>query len=83
MSRIAAPNSASAMPNCGTLTSTATACCRALSFSWTTMRVENWNNRELRQRINDGLTLRTFTDFDSHRVPKYDFQSRLQSRTTA
>jgi transposase, IS5 family len=36
------------------------------------MRVKNWDYRELRERINDGHTLRTFTDFDSHRVPKHD-----------
>ena len=31
------------------------------------MRVQNWEYRELRERINDGHTRRTFTDFDSHR----------------
>jgi len=30
------------------------------------MRIKNWDYRELRERINDGFTLRTFTDFDSH-----------------
>ncbi|MGA3241691.1 MAG: hypothetical protein ABSG03_35970 [Bryobacteraceae bacterium] len=28
------------------------------------MRVKNWDYRELRERINDGYTLRGFTDFD-------------------
>lgn len=36
------------------------------------MRVKNWDYRELRERINDGYTLRIFTDFDSHRVPQHD-----------
>jgi IS5 family transposase len=36
------------------------------------MRVKNWDYRELRERINDGFTLRGFTDFDSHCVPKHD-----------
>ena len=29
------------------------------------MRVKNWDYRDLRERINDGFTLRTFTLFDS------------------
>src|ERR1019366_6571196 len=37
--------------------------------SLTLMRVKNWDYRELRERINDGSTLRSFTQFDSHRVP--------------
>jgi transposase, IS5 family len=36
------------------------------------MRVKNWDYRELRERIADGYTLRHFTQFDSHRVPKHD-----------
>ena len=36
------------------------------------MRVKNWDYRELRERISDGYTLRGFTDFDSHAVPKHD-----------
>jgi IS5 family transposase len=33
------------------------------------MRVKNWDYRELRERIDDGYTLRTFTQFDSHPSP--------------
>jgi IS5 family transposase len=29
------------------------------------MRVKNWDYRELRERIADGLTLRRFTDFNA------------------
>jgi len=45
------------------------------------MRVKNWDYRELRERINDGYTLRTFTDFNSHRVPKHDAFNRLTPAT--
>src|ERR1700741_620398 len=34
------------------------------------MRVKNWDYRELRERIADGLTLRRFTDFNAQSVPK-------------
>jgi transposase, IS5 family len=46
------------------------------------MRVKNWDYRELRERINDGHTLRTFTDFHSHRVPKHDAFNRAFNRLT-
>src|SRR5215469_6014978 len=46
------------------------------------MRVKNWDYRELRERINDGYTLRTFTDFHSHRVPKHDAFNRAFNRLT-
>src|SRR6202049_3017550 len=36
------------------------------------MRVKNWDYRELRERIADGLTLRQFTDFYSDPVPKHE-----------
>ena len=36
----------------------------------------------MRERINDGLTLRTFTDFDCHRVPKHDAFNRAFNRLT-
>jgi transposase, IS5 family len=36
------------------------------------MRVKNWNYRELRERIADGVTLRQFTDFYSDPVPKHN-----------
>jgi len=46
------------------------------------MRVKNWDYRELRERINDGYTLRTFTDFDGHRVPQHDAFNRAFNRLT-
>jgi transposase, IS5 family len=36
------------------------------------MRLKNWDYRELRERIADGLTLRQFTDFYCAPVPKHD-----------
>jgi transposase, IS5 family len=33
------------------------------------MRVKNWDYRELRERIADGITLRQFTDFHCQKVP--------------
>lgn len=33
------------------------------------MRVKKLDYRDLRERINDGFTLRSFTQFDSHAVP--------------
>ena len=44
------------------------------------MRVKNWDYRELRERINDGYTLRSFTDFDSQLVPKHDAFNRAFNR---
>src|SRR5207247_4635569 len=35
------------------------------------MRVKNWDYRELRERIADGVTLRQFTDFYCDPVPKH------------
>jgi len=32
-------------------------------------RIKNWDLRELSERIADGYTLRSFTDFRSHPVP--------------
>jgi IS5 family transposase len=46
------------------------------------MRIKNWDYRELRERINDGFTLRTFTDFDSQCVPKHDAFNRAFNRLT-
>jgi len=46
------------------------------------MRAKNWDYRELRERINDGYTLRGFTDFDSHRVPQHDAFNRAFNRLT-
>jgi transposase, IS5 family len=36
------------------------------------MRVKDWDYRELRERINDGYTLRHFTGFHSEPVPKHN-----------
>ncbi len=46
------------------------------------MRVKNWDYRELRERIADGYTLRSFTDFESQRVPKHDAFNRAFNRLT-
>src|SRR5712691_10753165 len=46
------------------------------------MRVKNWDYRELRERINDGYTLRGFTQFDSHLVPQHDAFNRAFNRLT-
>jgi IS5 family transposase len=46
------------------------------------MRVKNWDYRELRECINDGFTLRSFTEFDSHAVPKHDAFNRAFNRLT-
>ena len=46
------------------------------------MRVKNWDYRELRERVNDGFTLRAFTGFDSHRVPGHDAFNRAFNRLT-
>ena len=46
------------------------------------MRVKNWDYRELRERIADGYTLRSFTQFQSQRVPKHDAFNRAFNRLT-
>jgi transposase, IS5 family len=46
------------------------------------MRVKNWDYRDLRERINDGFTLRAFTLFDSHSVPQHDAFNRAFNRIT-
>src|SRR6266571_5647183 len=50
--------------------------------SLTLMRVKNWDYRELRERINDGYTLRGFTQFDSHLGPQHDAFNRAFNRLT-
>jgi transposase, IS5 family len=50
--------------------------------SLTLMRVKNWDYRELRERINDGYTLRGFTQFDTQLVPKHDAFNRAFNRLT-
>jgi transposase, IS5 family len=39
--------------------------------SFVLKRVKNWDYRELRERIADGMTLRQFTDFNCERVPRH------------
>lgn len=46
------------------------------------MRVKNWDYRELRERIADGLTLRRFADFNCQPVPKHDAFQRAFSRVS-
>jgi transposase, IS5 family len=47
------------------------------------MRVKNWDYRELRERIADGLMLRQFVDFYCDRVPKHDAFCRGINRLTS
>ena len=47
------------------------------------MRLKNWDYRELRERIADGLTLRQFTDFYCDPVPKHDAFNRGFNRLTS
>ena len=46
------------------------------------MRIKNWDYRELRERIADGVTLRQFADFYCQRVPKHDAFQRAFVRLT-
>ena len=46
------------------------------------MRVKNWDYRELRERIADGLTLRRFAEFNAQPVPKHDAFHRAFTRLT-
>lgn len=46
------------------------------------MRVKNWDYRELRERIADGLMLRRFADFYCDPVPKHDAFGRGFNRLT-
>jgi len=46
------------------------------------MRVKDWDYRELRERIADGVTLRQFTDFYCDPVPKHDAFNRGFNRLT-
>ena len=50
--------------------------------SLTLMRIKDWDYRELRERINDGYTLRGFTQFGSQLVPKHDAFNRAFNRLT-
>jgi len=46
------------------------------------MRVKDWDYRELRERIADGISLRRFTAFDSNPVPQHDAFNRAFTRLT-
>lgn len=46
------------------------------------MRIKNWDYRELRERINDGYTLRVFTRFHGERVPGHNAFHRAFCRLT-
>jgi transposase, IS5 family len=46
------------------------------------MRVKNWDYRDLRDRIHDGYTLRGFTQFNGHSVPKHDAFNRAFNKLT-
>jgi transposase, IS5 family len=46
------------------------------------MRLKNWDYRELRERIADGITLRQFTDFYCEDVPRHDAFNRSFNRLT-
>ena len=50
--------------------------------SFVLQRVKSWKYRELRERINDGYTLRRFTRFYSKPVPKHDAFNRAFIRLT-
>lgn len=45
-------------------------------------QVKNWDYRELRERIADGYSLRSFTEFLSQPVPKHDAFNRAFNRLT-
>jgi transposase, IS5 family len=55
---------------------------RQILRSLVLMRLKNWDYRELRERIADGLTLRQFTDFYCAPVPKHDAFQRGFVRLT-
>ena len=50
--------------------------------SFVLKRVKNWDYRELRERIADGMTLRQFTDFHCESVPKHHAFHRDFNRLT-
>ena len=47
------------------------------------MRVKNWDYRELRERINDGYTLRKFTAFYSQSVPRHNAFNQAFNRLSS
>jgi IS5 family transposase len=50
--------------------------------SFVLQRVKNWDLRELRERVADGLTLRTFTGFYTGQVPRHQAFHRAFNRLT-
>ena len=50
--------------------------------SFVLKRIKNWDYRELRERIADGMTLRQFTDFHCQPVPKHHAFHRDFNRLT-
>jgi len=50
--------------------------------SFVLQRVKNWDLRELRERVADGLTLRVFTGFYADQVPRHQAFHRAFSRLT-
>src|SRR6201985_3975052 len=46
------------------------------------MRLKNWDYRELRERIANGITLRQFADFHCEKVPRHDAFNRSFNRLT-
>jgi IS5 family transposase len=50
--------------------------------SFVLQRVKNWKYRELRERINDGYTLRRFTRFYARAVPKHNAFNQAFNRLT-
>jgi transposase, IS5 family len=56
---------------------------RQILRSLVLMRVKNWDYRELRERIADGITLRRFADFYCQPVPKHDAFQRAFVRLRA
>src|SRR5712691_7392273 len=55
---------------------------RQVLRSFTSKSIKNWDLRELRERITDGMTLRIFTTFFARRVPKHDAFNRSFNRLT-
>lgn len=47
------------------------------------MRIKDWDYRELRERINDGYTLRKFTGFYSSPVPRHNAFNQAFNRLTS
>jgi len=57
-------------------------CAQQVLRSLVLMRIKNWDYRELRERIADGITLRQFTAFYGEPVPRHDAFNRGFNRLT-